>query len=415
MVEYYILGGIGAIIAGSVAHGAVKAIWRRGFRAKVKGHVGESKVRKILKSHARQGGRARNDILIPSSRGTTQIDHLLVTRHGIFIGETKNYSGIVQGTENSSTWRQFFPDGYTPPRSFLNPIIQNKGHIQAIRALLPEYKDVPIHSLVIFPDSTQFPVVPGVFSMSELKNAIRFLSSGPPVLSQNDVDRITKAIDKNRITSRKARSKHNLKASLSASGNDPKAINELIELSAMNSFQIEMPPMPPPPPSVDELSEKSLLTDIRATLTIRGRSNTIDGFFEGSKRRDDGQTVPPGGNFDYFICPYTGDKFPPSEALNMYRGLWISYLNNNPDLVAYMKDHGAEGLGNSFKCKKALSLYNEDKNGFVSEVRRSEWYQNMAQKLSRKPALNKQIKAAEAKVSAAPASHSHNFAKESER
>ena len=47
-----------------------------------------------------------HDIIIPSSHGTTQIDHILVSPFGIFVVETKNYKGWIYGSEDQSTWIQ---------------------------------------------------------------------------------------------------------------------------------------------------------------------------------------------------------------------------------------------------------------------------------------------------------------------
>lgn len=38
-----------------------------------------------------------NNITIPTANGTTQIDHVVVSRHGIFVIETKNMKGWIFG------------------------------------------------------------------------------------------------------------------------------------------------------------------------------------------------------------------------------------------------------------------------------------------------------------------------------
>ena len=47
-----------------------------------------------------------HDIIIPSSHGTTQIDHILVSPFGIFVVETENYKVRVYGSAGQSTWTQ---------------------------------------------------------------------------------------------------------------------------------------------------------------------------------------------------------------------------------------------------------------------------------------------------------------------
>jgi restriction system protein len=38
-----------------------------------------------------------HDVVVPSRNGTTQIDHVLVSIHGVFVLETKNYDGWIFG------------------------------------------------------------------------------------------------------------------------------------------------------------------------------------------------------------------------------------------------------------------------------------------------------------------------------
>lgn len=390
MVEFYVLAGVSALVLGAVAKGVVRVVWRRVLRPKAKGLKGEAKVRRSLKPFTRRGARVLNDILLPSRRGTSQIDHVLVSKAGIFVIETKNYSGIVEGTENGNYWRQWFPNSHTPPRTFFNPILQNKGHIQAIKDILKENKHIPIYSLVAFDPKCLFPKLPGVVSTTGLKYAIRMVNSGPAVLNKKQIEGIVQTLEDNKIGGRANRAMHNFRAGLSA---DKQEVEQFVAKSAENSVKITFPQPEPPAQETPEMQNRHLLTDIYAKLKIRGRTDTIDNFFEGSKRRNDGEPVPVGGNFDYFVCPYTGDSFPPSEAMNFYQGLWITYLNNNPELVSFMKEFGAENLGNSFRCKKVLGLYDADKDALTQRIRGTAWYQNMVQKQKQR-SLNTQIESA---------------------
>ncbi|WP_143158019.1 nuclease-related domain-containing protein [Rubritalea squalenifaciens] len=49
-----------------------------------------------------------NDIYLPrpDGKGTTQIDHLVISRFGLFVIETKNYGGWIFGSENQRQWTQ---------------------------------------------------------------------------------------------------------------------------------------------------------------------------------------------------------------------------------------------------------------------------------------------------------------------
>lgn len=61
------------------------------FRIKmpsIKGRLGESKVSNILKRLSDEYF-VINDLLLKTSRGTTQIDHVVISKYGIFVIETK--------------------------------------------------------------------------------------------------------------------------------------------------------------------------------------------------------------------------------------------------------------------------------------------------------------------------------------
>ncbi len=74
-----------------------------------------------------------NNVTIPSDRGTTQIDHVIASRYGIFVVETKNMDGWIFGDEKSPQWTQgLFGKKYR----FQNPLRQNYRHTKALSELL---------------------------------------------------------------------------------------------------------------------------------------------------------------------------------------------------------------------------------------------------------------------------------------
>jgi hypothetical protein len=106
-------------------------------KPKVKGFVGEGLVSFAAKVHLdSRKYHMVNDVTIPTTRGTTQIDHVIVSRYGVFVVETKNMSGWIFGSEDQKTWTQVI---YQKKIRFRNPILQNRGHIYALSKLL----DVP--------------------------------------------------------------------------------------------------------------------------------------------------------------------------------------------------------------------------------------------------------------------------------
>ena len=105
------------------------------FKASVKGFLGEKLVQAgaWLTLPSSQYRRYHN-VTLPTSSGTTQIDHVFVSAFGIFVIETKNMAGWIFGRERDSVWTQVFRSGgkYT----FQNPLRQNYRHVRALEEAL---------------------------------------------------------------------------------------------------------------------------------------------------------------------------------------------------------------------------------------------------------------------------------------
>ena len=79
----------------------------------------------------------------------TQIDLVVATRAGLLVFEIKDYSGWIFGHFRQRYWTQILNYGKEKHR-FYNPIMQNDGHIQAIREKLLHNPDIPIYSIIVF-------------------------------------------------------------------------------------------------------------------------------------------------------------------------------------------------------------------------------------------------------------------------
>ena len=110
------------------------------------GYMGEKHVVNILKSLP-QNYYVINNVIVPNRQGTSQIDHVVVSTYGIFVIETKNYSGWVFGSENSEKWKETFRT--TKGCYFRNPIKQNWGHVYALAEYLNLSKRV-FKAIVVF-------------------------------------------------------------------------------------------------------------------------------------------------------------------------------------------------------------------------------------------------------------------------
>lgn len=94
----------------------------------LKGKVGEYKVSNVIKTNFNDLTLV-NDVTLPTENGTTQIDHIVISKYGIFVIETKNFRGKIFGSSHDNTWTQKI-GGAT--FKFYNPMKQNSKHIDEL-------------------------------------------------------------------------------------------------------------------------------------------------------------------------------------------------------------------------------------------------------------------------------------------
>lgn len=89
------------------------------------------------------------NLYIPTEKGTTEIDIVLIAPWGIYVIESKNYSGKIYGDQKYRNWHHYLGG---KKYEFLNPIIQNQLYIDALEKVLP---NLTLHSLIIFGNKTE--------------------------------------------------------------------------------------------------------------------------------------------------------------------------------------------------------------------------------------------------------------------
>ena len=88
-----------------------------------------------------------NNITLPlANGGSTQIDHVIVSKYGIFVIETKNYKGWIFGNEAQRQWTQVIMGR---KYKFQNPLRQNYLHIKTLADLLALDMSY-FHSMIAF-------------------------------------------------------------------------------------------------------------------------------------------------------------------------------------------------------------------------------------------------------------------------
>ena len=110
------------------------------FEKRITGKAGEFWVKRELNKLDKQKYLIINDLTIKSDNLTHQIDHVVVSKYGIFVIETKQYNGYIKGNEFDNKWIQ------NNKIYINNPIHQNYGHVKSLENVLnlPENKFIPI-------------------------------------------------------------------------------------------------------------------------------------------------------------------------------------------------------------------------------------------------------------------------------
>lgn len=101
---------------------------------------------KLVQLFGRKGKVLRN-VYLPKDNGeTSEVDVIFITQKGIFVFESKNYSGWIFGDEKSRNWTAMLPN--KQKNRFYNPILQNRTHVKWMKKYVGE--DVPLFSVIVF-------------------------------------------------------------------------------------------------------------------------------------------------------------------------------------------------------------------------------------------------------------------------
>ena len=152
------------------------------------------------------------NIYVPYMGTTAEIDLVMIHEKGIFVFESKNYSGWIFGAADQPYWMQSFPNG--EKRQFYNPIMQNRTHINA----LAQYLNLPLHcfhSCVVFSDRCTFKKVPqnlsfvAVTQHSGLLEQLRNMLSALPVKFQKaEIKKIRKRLSPLESVGKRVKEQH---------------------------------------------------------------------------------------------------------------------------------------------------------------------------------------------------------------
>lgn len=162
-----------------------------------KGVFGEWQVNLLIKFFLNKNDyHLIKNVTLPTEGGSTQIDHIIVSKYGIFVVETKNMKGWIFGSENQKLWTQQI---FKSKSKFQNPLHQNYKHVKTLEACLNTKVD-SVFSVIIFTGDSIF--------RTKMPDNVRFALGGieyiksktETVFNRQEITNIIEQVESNRLT-----------------------------------------------------------------------------------------------------------------------------------------------------------------------------------------------------------------------
>jgi len=136
------------------------------------------------------------NVTLPTENETTQIDHIIVSKYGVFVVETKNMKGWIFGRADQKTWTQVIFKNKT---KFQNPLHQNYKHVKTLESIFGLRGD-QLYSLIVFVGDSKFKTeMPE--NVTYGSGYIRYIKSKKnPVLSSTEVQELIQKIGEERLS-----------------------------------------------------------------------------------------------------------------------------------------------------------------------------------------------------------------------
>lgn len=154
------------------------------------------------------------NLYIPKKYGKTiEIDLIMITEKGIYVFESKNYSGWIFGNLEQKYWTQTFKN--KKKYNFFNPVWQNNAHINAIKNIMKLYDNNIYKSYIVFSERCMLKnvnvIIPKI-KVLKRNNLLEILekdiNKSEKVLSREDVNRIYKKLKKYSCVNENIKIKH---------------------------------------------------------------------------------------------------------------------------------------------------------------------------------------------------------------
>lgn len=162
-----------------------------------RGDIAETRVRRLLRAQLEKSRyTVFNDLLLARSGGTISIDHVVVSRFGIFVIESAAMRGSISGTAVQDRWKQYRLGGF---RYCGNPVHRNALQLEALQDLL-QLPSSRFHRVVVLAGHKGFKSAKpeGVIRPDELLRTIR--SKNDPLLSPETAAGVVKTLHEAKLS-----------------------------------------------------------------------------------------------------------------------------------------------------------------------------------------------------------------------
>lgn len=175
---------------------AISAFWG--------GLYGERSVAQLLRSLDSRKYKVYNDILIKTSSGTGQIDHIVVSPYGIFVIETKHFTGLVTGHDD---WASWYWSQKSEKKKIYSPVLQDLRHVDILSSITGIDKKLFI-PVVVFTGKAHIHIdtCHAVLFSGQLIPFIKLFRN--ETLSSVHTEKCCKIIEKRNITDKRIRENH---------------------------------------------------------------------------------------------------------------------------------------------------------------------------------------------------------------
>ena len=193
------------------------------FYRQIVGWFGEHWTKRALRRLPKTKYKIINNLFLSIDGSTHEIDHVIISRYGIFSIETKQYNGYLTGTKYDKNWvRHVGKNKYY----YTNPIKQNYGHCKVLSKIL-NVDESKVYNIVCITGNAKLKIEHNGEVVGYNTIVDKIMSYDEEII--NNVDEIYDTLIKNNMKDRKLKREHNRNIKHNDYSKCPKCGGSLIE------------------------------------------------------------------------------------------------------------------------------------------------------------------------------------------